>query len=71
MNIGMVTPAPARSRTGNRITALRWAGILRELGHRVHIKQAYGGQPCDLMIALHAHRSFRSIRRFAHQTTGG
>ena len=60
----MVTPAPPRSRKGNRVTALRWARILRELGHDVLVQQAYGGERCDLMVALHARRSYVSIKRF-------
>ena len=64
MRIGIVTPAPPDSRYGNRITALRWAKILRALGHRVSISQAYDGEPYDLLIALHARRSHRSIISF-------
>lgn len=64
MKISLVTPAPARSRTGNRITALRWARHLRDLGHRVYIEKEYKGRRCDLMVALHARRSHRSILRF-------
>jgi len=64
MRIGIVTPAPARSRYGNRVTALRWARILRGLGNLLVIKQAYKGEPFDLLIALHARRSFASIARF-------
>mgnify|MGYP001581861710 FL=1 len=60
----MVTPAPLRFNNGNKITALRWAGILMKLGHRVSITQHYDGQPCDLLIALHARRSYQSIERF-------
>jgi putative glycosyltransferase (TIGR04348 family) len=64
MNICLVTPAPPGSRKGNRITAERWAGFLRELGHRVEIAEEYCGEDCDLLIALHAFKSHSSIRRF-------
>lgn len=67
MNIRLITPAPPGSRKGNRVTALRWARMLRELDHRVKIDQTYRGQPCDLLIALHARRSFPSIQRFARE----
>ena len=67
MKICMVTPAPAHSRKGNRVTALRWARILRDLGHRVSIEEEYGGGPCDAMVALHARRSYASMDRF-HRT---
>ena len=64
MRIGIVTPAPPGSRFGNRVTALRWARILRKLGHRVSIRQKYKDEPLDLLIALHARRSFTSVQRF-------
>ena len=64
MNICLITPAPAGSRKGNRVTAQRWARLLRELGHRVRVRQEYQGERCDLLVALHAGRSAPSIRRF-------
>lgn len=64
MKIGIVTPAPPGSHYGNRITALRWARILRELGHRVSISQKYDDKPRDLLIALHARRSHSAIAQF-------
>lgn len=64
MRIQLVTPALANARNGNSITALRWKQILSQLGHRVALEKHYNGAPCDLMIALHARRSFESIRRF-------
>ena len=64
MKICLITPAPPHSRKGNRVTALRWSRILRGLGHRVEVQEAYRGQSCDLMVALHALRSFPSISRF-------
>src|ERR1043165_4274717 len=66
MRILIVTPAPANSRYGNRVTALRWLRILKEAGHQVAIKQSYSNERIDLLIALHAGRSFDSIAR-AHQ----
>jgi putative glycosyltransferase (TIGR04348 family) len=71
MKIGIVTPAPPDSRYGNRITALRWARILRRLGNRVSISQTYDGQPYDLLIALHARRSHQSIIDFRRQNPEG
>ena len=66
MKIALITPVPAQSRQGNRVTALRWARILKALGHRVTIAQEYNGAPYDLMVALHARRSFAAIDRFRH-----
>jgi putative glycosyltransferase (TIGR04348 family) len=51
---------------GNKITAIRWSRILRALGHKVEIVQHYSAGSCDLLIALHARRSHKSIEKF-HQ----
>ena len=67
MKICLITPAPTYSRKGNRVTALRWARILRELGHRVVIAEEYQGERCDVLVALHARRSHASIVRFHHE----
>ncbi len=67
LKICIVTPVPPRSRQGNRITALRWARILRSLGHRVDITQEFNRQTCDLMVALHASKSLSPINRFSDQ----
>lgn len=64
MKICLVTPAPAGSSQGNRVTAERWAGLLGELGHRVEIALEYRDQDCALLVALHALKSHGSIRRF-------
>lgn len=66
----MVTPAPPRSLTGNRVTALRWARMLGRLGHKVTVVEEYGGEACDLMVALHARKSARSIERLAEKQPG-
>ena len=64
MRIEMICPAPAGTRYGNRVTALRWVGILRHLGHRVRIAERWEGKPCDLLLALHAWRSAETVLRF-------
>ena len=65
MKIALITPAAPGSRHGNRGTATRWAGMLRELGHTVSIQVDWDGAPVDVMLALHARRSHASICNFA------
>lgn len=65
MKISLVTPAGAKSRSGNRTTADRWARFLRQMGHEVLIEETWGGGRSDLMIALHTRRSHPSISRYA------
>jgi putative glycosyltransferase (TIGR04348 family) len=67
MRIFLACPASARSRKGNRVTAVRWARILQALGHRVTIGQGYEGQACDVLVALHARRSYQAVHGFRHQ----
>lgn len=67
MKIALITPAAASSRYGNRNTAVRWALLLRELGHEVTVQMKWNGRNADAMIALHARRSHDSISRFAER----
>src|SRR5262249_59265012 len=71
MKIILVTPAPPGSRKGNRVTALRWARLLRELGHQVAIQQDYRGERGHLLIALHARRSFPAVRAWRQKYPDG
>lgn len=64
MRIQIVTPAARGSRAGNRVTAERWAKILRTLGHRVTIATRFDTEACDILVALHARKSAPSVRRF-------
>src|SRR3979490_2424435 len=68
MKIALITPAGARSRSGNRHTATRWAAMLRLLGHRVRISIRWDGRAADAMIALHARRRHASIVRFRERS---
>ena len=63
----IVTPARAGARNGNRHTAQRWAGFLRALGHRVSVVVEWDGEPCDLLLALHARRSHASVAAYRKQ----
>ena len=65
MRIILITPAPPKSRAGNRATATRWANILKTLGHTVEISVSYQNQNADMMLALHAWRSADAIQLFA------
>ncbi len=70
MRVALICPVPPGSRLGNRITALRWQRILRELGHRPFIATAHPSRDFDAMIALHARKSAEAVRvsRQTHPT---
>lgn len=66
MRIALVTPAGPGMRNGNRHTALRWAAFLRRAGHRVDVSvQWTPDSRVDAMLALHARRSYPSIKTFS------
>lgn len=67
MKISLVTPAGKQSRAGNRTTAVRWARILRDLGHFVTIAEQDTETDADMMVAVHAWRSHASIRSFSER----
>ena len=60
----VVTPTPPDSPNGNGVTARRWAGILRDLGHKVDLAQDYRAGDHDLLVALHAVKSAAAVRAF-------
>lgn len=67
MKITILTPAPRGSLHGNRLTALRWAKRLRELGHHVQLTDSITDpQDLDLLIAVHARKTAGSVL-FAHR----
>lgn len=67
MRIALITPYGREHRNGNWHTAARWARFLREAGHTVRTQVEWDGHQADLMLALHARRSFASIRAFAER----
>src|SRR4051794_815263 len=70
MLVHLVCPAPPGSRKGNRVTAERWARLLRQLGHRARVAGDWDGEACDVLIALHARKSHEAVRRFRRERPG-
>ena len=64
MRIAIVSPASSGPRSGNRHTAGRWAKFLRDFGHKVVVTTGWetGGE--DVLIALHARKSYGAIEHF-------
>lgn len=67
MNIRLITPAKLGKRAGNSVTAVRWASILRELGHETVMAHEYRGESTEVLIALNAYRSAQAIEAFRHR----
>jgi putative glycosyltransferase (TIGR04348 family) len=64
MKIAITVPPSAVPRSGNRHTAARWRDFLRDLGHRVRVETEWNCGNDDLLLALHARKSYPSIHRF-------
>lgn len=76
MDVLLVSPKDPESRSGNGVTARRWAGVLRGLDHRVEIGRRYppdddvpagAASGPDLLVALHARRSSGSVLRYRRE----
>ncbi len=59
----IVTPYLAAANNGNWRTAHRWQSLLSG-DFRVIVQGDWQGEPCDVLIALHARRSANAIQRF-------
>lgn len=71
MRVYIVSPTPPGSRHGNSITAARWARLIGEAGHEVTWSTSWDDEPCDVLVALHARKSFPSIARFRRARPNG
>ena len=69
MKLLIYVPLPRGTTRGNWITALRWAALLRGLGHTVTVVDPSEFNPLtandhDLLIALHARRSHAAVHAY-------
>lgn len=71
MKIQIVSPTSSLKRTGNRATSTQWAELLTELGHEVTSHSTYQPGPADLILALHAERSYRPIEKYRKEHPNG
>ena len=62
--IRIAVPPGAGARSGNRISASRWARLFKDLGDRTRIEEGWSGEPADCLLALHARRNARAVRAF-------
>ncbi len=65
MHIAIVSPEVAGVCTGNRVTARRWAQLLRQSGHRVRVVAPAARARADVLVGLHAGHSAPAVLRFA------
>ncbi len=64
LKIALLIPSPAGQRDGNWVTARRWAGHLKDLGHATVVVRRYRARDCDVLVALHAVKSWPGVRIF-------
>jgi putative glycosyltransferase (TIGR04348 family) len=68
VNILLINPSRVETHTGNQTTAERWARLLGDLGHQVQVAHEWleSSQTTqwDLLITLHARKSFSILERF-------
>ena len=67
MKIAITVPPSAVPRSGNRHTAARWRAFLCGLGHRVRVDTEWDGGADDMLLALHAYKSYPAIAEFKRQ----
>jgi glycosyltransferase involved in cell wall biosynthesis len=61
MRILLLRPEVPGVRTGNRLTALRWGALWRQLGHVVRARAQDDDEPADVVVALHAEKCARPL----------
>ncbi len=58
-------------RSGNAVTARRYARLFASLGHRVRLIEAYDGGNDDALVALHAQKSAKEALRYRRACPNG
>jgi putative glycosyltransferase (TIGR04348 family) len=60
----IIVSAATNARTGNHRAAMRYAECLRADGHRVRVGEGRDGGRTDVLVALHARKSFDSMTQY-------
>ena len=68
--VRFVTPSARGARLNDRVTAVRWARLLRQLGLRVAIDVTPRVGPADLLVALNACQSAEAVHAFRRAYPG-
>lgn len=71
IRISLVVPQSSVRRTGNRCTASQWAAMLSSIGYEVVIEENRFDADSDFLIALHASRNHKAIRKFRESRPDG
>lgn len=58
--VRIITPGTRAANNGNWRTAQRWAKLLQTIARPI-VQSRWDGEPADMLIALHAHRSADSV----------
>ena len=58
--VRIITPGTRAANNGNWRTAQRWAKLLQTVARPI-VQSRWDGEPADMLIALHAHRSADSV----------
>ncbi|MHB8462463.1 MAG: selenoneine biosynthesis selenosugar synthase SenB [Vulcanimicrobiaceae bacterium] len=71
MRIALLCPPRMGQRSGNAVTARRYARLFASLGHRVRLIDAYDGGNDDVLVALHAQKSAREALAYRRACPDG
>ncbi|MDD5093602.1 MAG: selenoneine biosynthesis selenosugar synthase SenB [Dehalococcoidia bacterium] len=61
MNIRFLVPSTSTMTNGNIITSQRWSSLLSTLGHHVITGRDTYDEPCDIVVAFNAYKTYHQV----------